>query len=306
MQPFAFAIATHSGDLRYCRILCASIRHFYPHLPIRLLCDGAPDVRPLAGLGDIEPFEPRQPQLRSLRGLLTKLRVLALVEHYEHVLFLDADTVLTGPILQLPWGGCEALVDAEGFRFLPSAAKLDYIAQHCFEPEQMQVFDPSFDCRRMLAFNSGAFFLKRGSLGVAACLEVLQRLDFEPRRLFRYGDQGLLNYLFNRAAQQGRLRLRHQGFMLIPGPDPWHLLDFSDLTARRVLGRGYRRCYLLHYTTPNRHRSLRAHRFGDVLAAFEAAYYRQVGTRTRLRDGIGHWQRQLGQWSLRLRRFVAP
>lgn len=305
MQPFAFAIATHPGDLRYCRILCASIRHFYPHLPIRLLCDGDPDVAPLARLGNVEPFEPAEAGLRSLRGLLTKLKVLALAEQYEHVLFLDADTVLTGPILRLPWGGCDALIDAEGFRHLPPDDKLDYIRQHCFAPEQMREFDPDFDCAQMLAFNSGAFFLKRGSLPVELCLQVLQRLDFEPQRLFRYGDQGLLNYLLNREQQRGRLRLAQQRFMLIPGPDPSHLRDYRDLTAARVLGRGYQRCKLLHYTTPNRHWSLAAHRFGDVLVAFENAYYRQLGQRARLGDAVAFWRGQLASWRGRLQRFLA-
>jgi FkbM family methyltransferase len=137
------------------------------------------------------------------------------LEKKERVLVLDADTIITGKLLEL----------LEQFEedFIVSGRNVteDFQVQQYYDPTEIEKFDPAFK-HPGYAFNSGQMVLTTG---------IFKRSDFDelveftnpPRlkheQLFKYGDQGLFNYFLFKQNQLGKISLRSIPFM-ISGDDP--------------------------------------------------------------------------------------
>ena len=133
----------------------------------------------------------------------------------ERVLVLDADTIITGKLLEF----------LEQFEedFIVSGRNVteDFQVQQYYDPTEIEKFDPAFK-HPGYAFNSGQMVLTSG---------IFKRSDFDefvkytnpPRlkheHLFKYGDQGLFNYFLFKQNQLGNISLKSMPFM-ISGDDP--------------------------------------------------------------------------------------
>jgi len=188
-------IAVSARDARYTRICVASVRYFYPDIPIRLLVSGrlqrglADELRQYWNVGTAE-----LPRGEYGWGFV-KLEAL-FAPPGEKFLVLDSDTVLTGQVLET-WNEFPAsfLVDDE------EQSEADTKRLY-YDWEKVRKIDPSARPPRFV-FNSGQWFGTGG---------VLTRDDFAPwvewtmpRTLrhpehFMPGDQGILNYVLNQKA----------------------------------------------------------------------------------------------------------
>jgi hypothetical protein len=157
-------VAASALDARYTRICIASIRFFYPQIPIRLLVGG----RLQRGLVDelqkywnvrIAEF----PVAGDYGWGFVKLEPL-FGSPGERFLVLDSDTVLTGPVLDV-WRDCDApfLVDDE----VQPEGEMKGIY---YDWEKVRELDPDAHAPRFL-FNTGQWF---GTSGY------LTRNDFAP------------------------------------------------------------------------------------------------------------------------------
>ena len=205
-------IAASARDARYTRICVASVRYFYPEVPIRLLVGG----RLQRGLADElqQYWDVGTADLpRGDYGWgFVKLEPL-FGPPGEKFLVLDSDTVLTGPVLDV-WSESRApfLVDDE--KQSEADTKRLY-----YDWEKVRQIDPNARPPQFV-FNSGQWF---GTAGV------LTRDDFAPwvewtmpRRLrhpehFMPGDQGILNYVLNQKAAIDGLRVERRQIMRWPG-----------------------------------------------------------------------------------------
>jgi len=275
-------IAASAYDGRYTRICVASIRYFYPDIPIRLVV-GGPLER---GLAEELRRHWRVETADLPRGDygwgFVKLEVL-FGPPGEKFLVLDSDTVLTGPVLDA-WSESRAafLVDDE------TQSEADTKRLY-YDWEKVRTADPAARPPRFV-FNTGQWF---GTAGV------LQRDDFTPwvewtmpRKLrhpehFMPGDQGILNYVLNRKAETESLCIERRKIMRWPG----HSMD--GLSAETVSKRAAAPL-VVHWAGMKRMRQ-RDMVGSDLLAFFERVYYQQLtaGGPRRIaagcRDALSAW-----------------
>jgi hypothetical protein len=300
MPPVDCVYVTASAlDARYTRICVASVRFFYPEIPIRLLI-GGPVQRDLTaelfeywGVGTAEiPVE------GDYGWGFVKLEVL-FGSPGERFLVLDSDTVLTGRVLDL-WGDSRAsfLVDDEA-QFEERAKAIYY------DWEKVRQIDPCAQPPRFL-FNTGQWF---GTAGI------LTREDFAPWLMwtmprtttpanhFINGEQGILNYVFNQKALQG-LRVERRQIMRWPAHS-MEGLDAGTVSKGAAIPR------IVHWAglKKARQRDMLA---ADLLAFFEKLYYSRLpaGGMRRLFAGCRHvLSHKLGASEVRaklaIRKYIA-
>lgn len=256
-------VAASAHDARFTRICVASIRHFYPHVVIKLLAGGKLEHglrEELArywdvGTADVPPgdygwgFVKLEP-LFGKRG--------------ERFLAVDSDTVFAGPVLDT-WASSaadflvddEAQTEADTHRLYYDWRKVAAI--------DAAVGPPQF------VFNTGQWF---GTAGV------LTREDFAPwvgwtmpRRLkhpdcFMPGDQGILNFVLNRKYAGEGLRVERRKIMRWPGH------SMAGLDARTVAERRATPV-VVHWAGMKKPR-LGEMAGADLLGLFERQYYARI------------------------------
>lgn len=205
-------VAASARDARYTRICVASIRYFYPDVPIKLLV-GGPLERGLAeelrrywdvGVADLPAGD--------YGWGFVKLEPL-FGRPGERFMVLDSDTVIAGPVLDL-WPADDAapfLVDDE-VQTDSEIRRLYYDWRHMSQIDR-EARPPVF------VFNSGQWF---GTAGVLSRANFSQWLDWTmPRQLrypqiFKQGEQGAFNYVLNEEALIG-IEVRRRNIMHWPG-----------------------------------------------------------------------------------------
>jgi hypothetical protein len=281
-------VAASTRDARYTRICVASIRHFYPTIPIRLLAGG----RLQRGLAEElhHYWEVGIAEL-STRGDygwgFVKLEVL-FGPPGEKFLVLDSDTILTGSVLGL-WAGSRCAFGVDDEKQSESETKRLY-----YDWEKLRAIDPNAGPPQFV-FNSGQFF---GTAGV------LSRADFAPwvewtlpRRLrhpeyFMPGEQGILNYVLNQKVATGGLQIDRLQLMRWPG----HSLDGLDA---QTVSKRYASPLVIHWAGMKRPR-LQKTAGGNLLLYFERSFYARIraGWLRRhfasCRHVFVHWQSWLG------------
>jgi hypothetical protein len=284
-------IAASASDARYTRICVASIRYFYPEIPIRLLVGGtlqrwlAAELRrywnvKLADLPTYGDYGWGFVKLEALFG-----------SPGERFLVLDSDTALAGPVLSL-WTEDDVpfLVDDE--KQSDENKKRLY-----YDWEKVLSIDPSAR-RPEFVFNSGQWF---GTAGV------LTRDDFEPwlewampRKLrppefFMPGEQGVLNYVLNRKAALEGLGIQRKQIMRWPG----HSME--GLNAESIAKRTAPPL-VIHWAGMKK-TALRHMAGSDILLFFEKFYYTRLPA-GRLRRCLAICQHFLIHWLHSVRVWV--
>lgn len=272
-------IAGFRHDVQFTRTCVASIRRWYPHIPITLIKDefyGAYSTRDIERNFGCDVLKTEQNRFGWGFG---KLEPLFLREK-KRFLVLDSDIVLVGPVLaRLEKLETDFVVQREE----PSP---EFVGTHYFDLASLRRLDPGFDFPGF-TFNTGQWV---GTSGL------IQRADFEPwlqpgfpprlkwPEVFKLGEQGLLNYVLQKAARTGRITLARERFMEVGNDPPVADIDLARLDENSP----YR--FLIHWC------GLRQSTFGgmvrgDILEHFEAAYFerlrfgalRRIGFYSRLR-----------------------
>jgi len=274
-------VAASALDARFTRTCVASVRSFYPEIPIRLLVGGRLQRR-------------LEHELRRHWGIriadfpqgdygwgFVKLEPLFGTPG-ERFLILDSDTVLTGPVLD-DWKGSDApfLVDNEKYSEEQTKVYYDW--------RRVREIDPTTQ-RPLFLFNTGQWL---GTSGV------LHRDDFAPwiewtfprkarhPECFFNGEQGILNYVLNQKALLGGLRVECRAIMRWPGK------GLQGLEARAIAERTAA-SVIIHWAGMGRVRQ--RHVVGaDVLAYFEEIYYERLPF-GRARRIVATWQNSLTNW----------
>jgi hypothetical protein len=256
-------IAASALDARYTRICVASVRYFYPEIPIRLLA-GGPLQRgleeELRRYWDVAIADfPR----RDYGWGFVKLEPLFRPPG-ERFLILDSDTVMTGPVLELADGRDEDLIVDDEVQS-PERAKAIYYDWVKAAEEGSPIRNPAF------LFNTGQWFGKSGILS-REDFSGLVEWGFPPRltnpRVFKNGDQGILNFVVNEQARLGKLRVARVPLMRWPGHG-MQGLD-ADKVAKRAAAP-----LVVHWAGMKKARQ-RDMVGADLLAHFENNYYKRL------------------------------
>lgn len=256
-------VSGYRKDFRFTCCCVASIRHFYPRIPISLIKDyteGEYDTTPLERLYGVEIFDT---PVRRFGWGMAKLEPLFLPAG-ERCLILDSDTVFLGRVLdRLEAAGGDFVVE------LCDHSREDMTANY-FDPAHLAALAPDFRFPGYV-FNSGHFVATTG---------MVERSDFanlvefsEPRRslrpdIFPCGDQGFLNFVLFQKQQQGALRIVRERFIQWPPHVRPESISIPELDRE-----GYP--ILLHWAGPKLP-VLGAHSLGAVLMHFAKKYMRDL------------------------------
>jgi len=256
-------IATHKHDVRLARICVASIRYWYPDVPISLIKDyynGEFSTEEIERVWKVSVFE--TPYRRFGWGMSKLEPVFS--ENGSRFLILDSDTVFTGRVLhRLEQHAAHFVVHLES----QPAQRLKEIY---FDLDKLKEFDPEFSFDGQV-FNTGQYvatggMLRREDFAAVSWSTVPPSLKFP--QIFKNGDQGVLNYVLLKKAARGDVSLAGVPFMR------WPLDDINDIDLEK-LSSDSPYADVIHWAGLTRRRlgtMIRA----DILQFFEDYYYSKV------------------------------
>jgi hypothetical protein len=269
-------LAACARDGRLTRICTASIRYFYPNVPIRILAGDilekglAEELQKYWNVGVVD-----LPAADYGSGFI-KLEPL-FGPAGQRFMVLDVDTVFAGKVLEhRAQSDAPFIVDDEN---LPDSG----LKRLYYDWDKLRDIDPQVQPARR-AFNTGQWF------GVAG---VLRREDFDPwvewtlpRRLkysdrFMTGDQGVQNYVMLQKEAHGGLRMDRRAIMRWPGQSMAGL-EIASITACTAPP------VVVHWAGMKA-MFLRNMAGSDLLQFFERYYYSKLPA-SRLRRLIGLWR----------------
>lgn len=253
-------VATHRFDVAFARVCVASIRYWYPDLPIYLLKDrysGDFSTRDLERIWGVKVFDTGG---RCFGWGLSKLEPFFDAAPMRF-LVLDSDIVFVGPVVDLlEQSDADLVVAAE-------AQTARRIGEIYFDLARLGELDPGFEFRG-LTFNTGQFV---GNAGAFARHEFAPHLtEDNPPRLrrpdvFKNGDQGLFNYIAARRLQEASLTVDQVPFMW------WSEADMKNVDLTQMLRDSPYRA-LIHWAG-YKARRLAALPRADILHHFESCHY---------------------------------
>jgi hypothetical protein len=205
-------VAASRRDSRFTRICVASIRYFYPDIPISLLAGGPLQPGLAVELRRYWNVAVKDLPVRDWGWGFVKLEPL-FGQRGERFLVVDSDTVCVGDVLKI-WADCNAdfLVDDE-WQSQRDTERLYYDWQKVAHID-VSARSPKF------VFNSGQWF---GTAGIFSREDFSPWIDWntEPPYLrhadvFMPGDQGVLNYVFNQKYQLEQKNIARSKLMRWP------------------------------------------------------------------------------------------
>ena len=259
-------IAASAFDARFTRICVASVRRFYADVPVRLLVGGRLErglAEELKRYWNVEVADfPR----RDYGWGFVKLEPL-FEPPGRRFLVLDSDTVITGPVLSLVVDREDEFIVDDEIQSAEGARAIYYDTAKASD-EGRPIREPAF------LFNTGQWFGKSGALS----RELFKGLvDWGPppklvnSRVFKNGEQGVLNFVINEQWRAGQIRVARVPLMRWPrhGMQGLDVEAISTRTAPPLV---------VHWAgmKTGRQRDMIG---ADLLAYFEQIYY------TRMRHG---------------------
>jgi hypothetical protein len=251
-------------DFHFTRCCVASIRHWYPDIPIALVKDelfGRYDTSELERCWDVEVLKTRTKHFGQ--GMTTFEPLL--LPTRERCLILDSDIVFVGPIL-------ESLEQYdEDFVVERSNYPLHDIKSYYFDPELMSSLYPSFRFPGYV-FNCGQIVATTGILRQEFFTPFIA-FD-SPHRIiqpdvFVCFEQSVLNFVLQQKAQDGVLSIRRHDFLRWPPA-----MQPSDVELERLRQRlGYE--FLMHWAGP-KSSTLVDNPMSHVLKYFDDIYRKKI------------------------------
>ena len=202
-------VAGFAGDVGFTRCCVASIRRWYPRIPISLVKDhsaGSYDTSELEHRWGVELW----PTGEGIHGWGLSKLVPLLHPSNERVLLLDSDTILLGPVLaRLEARSEDLVVDT-------IASPAPEVEAHYFDLGRLRELDPAYRFPGVV-FNSGQLVVQTGVLSDGDLAPLVDRTtapwQLSRPDVFRCADQGILNYLFAKKQAAGELTIGSEHFM---------------------------------------------------------------------------------------------
>lgn len=216
--------ACHRGDYLAVKATCASIRYFMPDVPICVIADGDVDVSELLGAYGIDIIRIEDLREHGLCRLLTgssRTKLAALwYGPYRRFAYLDSDAIV--------WGDIRTLLDFQNYNWniisdseWPSKQSMDFdkyrrlVDHYFFDTKRIAEIDPSYHWQGRPFFCAGVYAAERDAIPLERFLEVLYASEKHPG-VFKFMDQGLLNYLVHRGSDNGLVNYKIVPEQFIP------------------------------------------------------------------------------------------
>jgi hypothetical protein len=265
MKIAGVVISCFRNDVHLTRTCVASVRFWYPKIPIWLLKDRQHGEFSTAEMERHWGLQVLPGRAKNLGWGFGKLELVT-ESPRRRLLLLDSDTAFAGRVLdRLESFQEDLIVDKEEF---PAEA----IAVQFFPVERLSELDPEFVFPGY-GFNTGQFVTTTGCLSRS---DFDGLLDWESRTvlrrdIFQKGEQGLFNYVVLRKAQRGELSLRREPFMVWPGElKRAQHIQVSDLTASCP------HAQVIHWAGLGWGKAIEEMPRADILQHFENLYYSRI------------------------------
>lgn len=214
MEDFGVILACYDKDYSFAKGCCASIRYFLGDVPICLIVDGTFSVSHLEKTYGVHALYRHQVANKHLRQKsfgwgLTKM-VAFWESPWQNFLYVDADTVV--------WGNLLKYANFKDFDIIIDRPCYDYsdaeVSQWFFNVQGIKQYFPNFRWQNRPYVCTGVYFAKRDLFSLEEYLDLLELQANKPN-LFYPGEQGLLNLMIFRAADEGRIRLGQEDIQVI-------------------------------------------------------------------------------------------
>lgn len=261
-------VACCKTDLRFTRVCVASVRHWYPDIPISLVKDeyrGSFNTRDIERSWDVSLF----PSQQHFGSPLAKLQPM-LRSQKETYLLIDADIAFVGPVLDAFKGVSADFVVDPQYRDLD-----DEFSQLFFDVTKLKRLDPEYQYPGF-AFNTGQMV---ATSGLVTREDFSGLIDWSASRptvchpdVFKLSDQGLLNYVLVKKRDRGEMSLATAPKFMMWGGLP----EVANIQLPR-LDDPEARPLLVHWGGGRVTRSLFRKMYGTkILSFYESLFYSQV------------------------------
>jgi hypothetical protein len=208
-KQFGVITACWSGDYFLAKATCASIRHFLGDVPICVIVDGNFSIQELIDLYNVQPLylsNLSNLELRKRCPGSSRSKLAAIWEGpFEHFLYLDSDAIVWGNLLE------EFKFDDVDFVVMrpPSYGSLpkSEVARWFFDVDQLLEIDPQFNWQDQPYFCAGAFVARKNCFSLNDYLK-LEVLGENYPNLFKFWDQGIVNYMVFSGSQKNILKYK--------------------------------------------------------------------------------------------------
>jgi hypothetical protein len=289
MDITAVYINTYKYDFPFAKICIASIRYWYPDIPIFLIKD--------MGAG---PFDTSVIESKLNVGVLDtagksfgwgfgKFEPL-FKEGKESFLFMDADTAMVGPVLdQMKAIVGDFVVDKE-------VTTLEKIISLYYDPEKIRNLFSDFIFPGY-CFNTGQWI---GTSGILKRSDFETLVSWDPKpslkfpEVFKQADQGVFNFIIHRKELERQLTVVKTQIMVWPEKGA---ADFIDLSALKNKSQKFP--FIIHWAGMKENR-LKDFPRADILTFYRDYYYLLVGESFRKYDNLSVL---LNRWQHRAKLF---
>jgi hypothetical protein len=219
------------GDEQLVKATCASIRHFCPKVPLCIIVDGSLDIDSWAGIYQARTLYVRNLKCEELRkAMLNSMfaKHAALFEGpFDRFIYLDSDALF--------WGDPFKLADLKKHDFTifggTGIVNPVMIEKWQFALDLMRQFDPSFHLLDHPYFSAGVYGARRNCLPKDRFL-TLAKMARSDSLFFKFGDQGVLNYLVFSEFERKNLSYQTADLQFFPGHFPKKEMNTRFVGAR--------------------------------------------------------------------------
>jgi len=298
MKIEGIVISCYTLDVQLTRLCVASIRFWYPQIPIWLLKDrryGDFNTHEIERKWNVQVYPGRQ---KNLGWGFGKLEVMTELPA-RRLLLLDSDIVFTGRLIERLENFDEDWI-VENFDEDSIVENFDEdsivdkagVEKHYFSLDGLRQLDPKFKFPRY-GFNTGQIVVTTAQITKQDFdgLVDWQTATITHPEVFKMGEQGLVNYMVLRKAQQGKLTVRREPFMVWPGvPALAEHIQLKDLNPEG------RHQQLIHWAGLRWGKTVEEMPRSEILLHFEEIYYQRVP--------LGAWLREWRRARFRIQRTL--
>jgi len=278
MNVSSIYINTHRYDYEFTRICVASVRYWYPEIDIYLIKDlsnGANNTTFIEKKWGIKVFQSTRKKFGWGFGKLEAL----FSEGSGAFLVMDADTVMTGPVISSVENvSADFLVDEE-------VQPREKFCRLYYDLDEIKAVDASF-IYPGYSFNTGQWFGKRDKINRADFDEIINWTEPPVSRfpsIIFQGEQGHLNFLLHQQEQQKKITVCRKKIMI--WPDGYNA-DFIELEGIRTKKNDYP--YIIHWAGM-KFKRLSSYPRADILRFYLSFYKTRLSTIEKLKEKIFLW-----------------
>lgn len=271
VNDLTIVVCCNKNDFFMARICIASIRYYYPDIPMEIVKDsgnGYFDTKRMEKCFNIKNIDLG---VEKMGWSGAKFHYLFHAPKGKKVLLLDADIVFIGPFLE---------------RLLPLIEENDYVVSIEEEPNPYADWVKSiyFDTKMIESnfpdyeypgyfFNAGQIFVATGSIEKNILDRYFDRDNFpywKKKELFPLVDQSVYNYLLPTLDAEKKIKLGKDKFMVWAKSDKAATIKVEALSDKSVTDG------LIHWAGCVRFEHVSKMIRGDILIFFENFFYSQV------------------------------